>query len=63
MNRHRNIMPLYDQIPAISPSAYIAPNATVFGDVFIGKDSYFAFGSIAKGDYNPVRVGINTKIG
>lgn len=62
-SRHRNILPLYNKLPTISPSAYIAPNATVYGNVFIGRDSYFAFGSIAKGDESPVRVGANTKIG
>lgn len=56
-------MPLYGQIPQISPSAYIAPNATVYGSVFVGQNSYFAFGSVAKGDTSPVRVGENTKIG
>ena len=63
MNRHRNIMNLYNKIPVISPSAYIAPNATVYGDVFVGQNSYFAFGSIARGDKNAVRVGSDTKIG
>lgn len=62
-NRHRNILSLYQQHPQISPSAYIAPNATVYGDVFVGQNSYFAFGSIAKGDANAIRVGANTKIG
>lgn len=56
-------MPLYNKIPQISPSAYIAPNATVYGDVFVGKDSYFGFGSVGRGDSSPVRVGANTKIG
>lgn len=62
-NRHRNILPVGNRIPQISQSAYIAPNATVYGDVFIGKNSYFAFGSVARGDANPVRVGEDTKIG
>lgn len=56
-------MPLYNKIPSISSSAYIAPNATVYGNVFVGKDSYFGFGSVARGDTSPIRVGINTKIG
>ena len=62
-SRHRNIMPLYNKIPVISPSAYIAPSSTVYGDVFVGKDSYFSFGSVAKGDINAIRIGENTKIG
>ena len=63
MNRHRNILSLYDKIPQISPSAYIAPNATVYGDVFVGQNSYFGFGSVAKGEVSAIRVGANTKIG
>jgi len=63
LNRHRNILPLYRQIPQISASAYIAPNATVYGDVFVGKNSYFGFGTVAKGDYSVIRVGENSKIG
>lgn len=56
-NRHRNILPFIYQIPEISPSAYIAPNATVFGSVFIGRNSYIAFGAVARGDANPIRIG------
>jgi carbonic anhydrase/acetyltransferase-like protein (isoleucine patch superfamily) len=62
-SRHRNILNLYNQHPQISPSAYIAPNATVYGDVFVGQNSYFAFGSVANALANPIRVGTNTKIG
>lgn len=56
-------MALYGQIPEISPSAHIASNATVFGNVFVGANSYFGFGSVAKGDANAIRVGTNSKIG
>lgn len=47
----------------ISQSAYLAPNATVFGNVFIAKDSYVGFGAVVDGVYNSVRIGENTKIG
>ena len=63
LNRHRNILSLYDRNPEISASAYIAPNATVVGNVFIGSNSYLGFGSIAKGDKHPIRIGSNTKVG
>lgn len=63
LSRHRNILNLYGQIPQVSPSAHIAPNATIYGDVFVGQNSYFAFGSVAKGDISPIRVGADTKIG
>lgn len=48
---------------AISPSTYIAPNATIFGNVFIAKDSYVGFGAVVDGEPNPVRIGENVKIG
>ena len=48
---------------AISQSAHIAPNATVYGNVSIARDSYVGFGAVVDGLYNPVRVGANTKIG
>lgn len=41
----------------------MAPNATVYGDVFVGANSYFGFGSVARGDIYAIRVGTNTKIG
>lgn len=63
LNRHRNILNLYGKHPEISQSAYIAPNATVIGNVFVGQNSYFGFGSVAKGDQAAIRVGADTKIG
>jgi len=56
-NRHRSVLPIHDQQPVISNAAYIAPNATIVGDVFIAKDSYFGFGSVAQGIDYAVRVG------
>lgn len=56
-------MALFEKRPEISPSAYVASNATIFGDVFVGQSSYFGFGTVARGDINPVRVGSNTKVG
>jgi len=56
-NRHRNILPLSLQQPVIANSAYVAPNASIVGDVFIAKDSYFGFGSIAQGMDYTIRVG------
>ena len=62
-SRHRNIVPINGEIPIISKSAYIAPNATVYGDVYIAYDSYIGFGAVIQGLSNPVRIGFNTKIG
>ena len=63
INRHRNILNIESYSLAISSSAHIAPNATVYGDVLIAKDSYVGFGAVVDGLSNAVRVGTNTKIG
>jgi carbonic anhydrase/acetyltransferase-like protein (isoleucine patch superfamily) len=48
---------------AISQSAHVAPNATVFGDVALGRGSYVGFGAVVDGLSSPVRVGADSKIG
>lgn len=48
--------------PKISESAFIAPNATVIGDVEIGEHSSIWFGSVVRGDIAPVRIGNNTNV-
>ena len=47
----------------MSQSAHVAPNATVYGDVFIAKDSYVGFGAVVDGLYSPIQIRANTKIG
>jgi hypothetical protein len=56
-NRHRNILGMDNLQPVISNSAYIAPNATIVGSVYVAKDSYFGFGSVAQGIDYAIRVG------
>src|SRR5699024_6794735 len=48
--------------PKISYSAFIAPNATIIGDVEIGENSSVFFGSVVRGDIAPVRIGNNTNV-
>ena len=48
--------------PKISDSAFIAPNATVIGDVEIGDHSSVLFGSVVRGDIAPVRIGNYTNV-
>ncbi|MBF0754125.1 MULTISPECIES: gamma carbonic anhydrase [Jeotgalicoccus] len=48
--------------PKISDSAFIAPNATIIGDVEIGENSSVFFGSVVRGDIAPVRIGNNTNV-
>ena len=48
--------------PKISDQAFIAPNATVIGDVEIGDESSVLFGAVVRGDIAPVRIGKRTNI-
>jgi carbonic anhydrase/acetyltransferase-like protein (isoleucine patch superfamily) len=43
--------------PRIDPSAWVAPNATVAGDVEIGPESRVLFGAVITADGGRVRVG------
>jgi len=63
LNRHRNILNLYDRQPALSSSTYVAPNATVIGSVYAAANTYISFGATVKGDNYAVRLGRNTSIG
>jgi len=48
--------------PKISPTAFIAANAMVIGDVEIGPDTNIWFYSIVRGDLNYIRIGSNCSI-
>ncbi len=43
--------------PRIHPSAYVAPNATVCGDVTIGPESRILFGAVLTAESGPVTIG------
>jgi carbonic anhydrase/acetyltransferase-like protein (isoleucine patch superfamily) len=43
--------------PRVDPSAWVAPTATVVGDVEIGAETRVLFGAVITADGGPVRVG------
>lgn len=48
--------------PVVGKGAFIAPNATVIGDVEIGEQSSVWFSTVLRGDVGPIRVGAHTNI-
>ena len=46
----------------IDPAAWVAPGATVCGDVVVGADSSIWFNAVLRGDVNYIRVGSRTNI-
>lgn len=57
--------PLYfwgDVAPRIAEDAWVAPNATVIGDVWLAAQSSVWFGCVLRGDTNRIRVGARSNI-
>ena len=58
-------MPLYEldgAVPQIDPEAWVAPGATVIGDVTLGPGSSIWFGCVVRGDTNRIRIGARSNI-
>lgn len=49
-------------LPQIAADAYVAPTATVIGDVHVGAESGLWFGVILRGDVNRIRIGRRTNL-
>ena len=43
--------------PEIGENCYLADNATIIGDVVIGKDCSIWFNAVLRGDVNSIRIG------
>ncbi|MCP5097429.1 MAG: gamma carbonic anhydrase family protein [Chloroflexi bacterium] len=48
--------------PFIAPDAYIAPNATIIGDVTIGAEASVWFGAVIRGDEGKIMIGARTSV-
>ena len=46
----------------IPQSVFVAPNATVLGDVTVGEDSSVFFGAVIRGDRAPITIGSGTNV-
>ena len=58
------VLPFNGKSPRIDPSAFLAPNAVIVGDVTIGAESSVWFGAVIRGDdpRNGVVIGRRTSI-
>ncbi len=55
-------LPFETTQPQLDPSVFIAPTATVIGDVTMGPGSSLWYHSILRGDVYPIHVGARTNI-
>lgn len=48
--------------PTLHPSAFVAPNATVLGDVTLGANSSVFYGAVLRADVNSIDIGMGSNI-
>lgn len=58
-------MPVFrlgDKVPQLADSVWIAPNATVIGDVRLAENVSIWWNAVLRGDNDPITIGENTNI-
>jgi carbonic anhydrase/acetyltransferase-like protein (isoleucine patch superfamily) len=62
LSRHKQTMSLYDVQPTID-DAWVAPNATLVGEVIVSKYATVWYNVVIRAELNPVRIGHFSSIG
>jgi len=56
------ILPLFDKHPQFGKNCFVAPNATIIGDVIMGDDCSIWFNAVVRGDVHYIRIGNKVNI-
>lgn len=56
------ILPLFDKHPQFGKNCFVAPNATIIGDVTMGDDCSIWFNAVVRGDVYYIRIGNKVNI-
>lgn len=56
------ILPVENKMPTWGNNCFIAPNATIVGDVVMGDDCSVWFNAVVRGDVNSIRIGNKVNI-
>lgn len=59
---HSNLMTFNDILPTVAEDVYLAPTATIIGDVHIGSETSVWHHVTIRGDVNYIRIGERTNI-
>lgn len=62
VSRHRQIMSLYDKTPIIESNIFIAPNASVIGNVNIASKSSIWYGAVLRSEKNSIKIGNSSNV-
>lgn len=57
-----NIISLRGKTPSIGKDCYVAPTATIIGDVVLGDGCSVWFGAVLRGDVAPIRLGARVNV-
>lgn len=52
-----HILPVHGVLPTFGKDCFIAPNATIVGDVIMGDECSIWFNAVLRGDVNAIRMG------
>merc|ERR1712146_835588 len=61
--QHARITPLGASVPVVGNGAFVAPSASIIGNVEIGQNSAIWYNAVLRGDVNNIKIGSNTSIG
>lgn len=56
------ILPVLDKVPVYGENCWFAPNATLVGDITMGKDCTVWFNAVVRGDVNAIFMGDRVNI-
>ena len=56
------IYALAERVPQIDPTAWVAPDAAVIGDVVLGAGASVWFGAALRGDNEPITIGAGSNV-
>ena len=56
------LVPFQGVQPAVDPTAYVAPNATLVGDVTVGAGASVWFGAVMRGDADHLELGARSNL-
>jgi len=63
LNRHRRIMTFHGKTPTVKQGTWVAPNASLIGQVNVGTHTSVWYGATVRGDLHPITVGNLSAIG
>ncbi|MDI3289326.1 gamma carbonic anhydrase family protein [Polyangium sp. 15x6] len=56
------VLPYGEHSPRLGRGVFLAPNATLVGDVELGDEASVWFGAVLRGDIGPIRIGPRTNV-